>query len=228
VAVRGDGGGGPDTSISCVASGTLDLGHQARGSRSLGRDSPDLRRGRNHKRFRAGSSGIMLLVRVYGMSCCSKPVFIQLCCHLVFCGITATPQLFSVSQPLEKLVTLLTHARRDAFAIALYDHRAVRREVTAALRKQLSRPVYEVTLNEKQRNPIDLIRLLKPKQGDVVCLFDLERAFPEALGYLDLQRETLTDMGISLVCWATTFEHRELALHAPNFYAFRTAVLDFT
>src|SRR6266511_3171794 len=110
MAVRGDKDDGPDTSISCMASGTLDLGHQARGSRSLGRDSPDLRRGRNHKRFRAGSSGIMLLVRVCGMSCCSKPVFIQLCCHLVFCGITATPQVSS-SLLYDPLLNLLHQAR---------------------------------------------------------------------------------------------------------------------
>src|SRR5262249_35744276 len=105
------------------------------------------------------------------------------------------------SQPLEKLVTLLTHARRGAFAIALYDRLAVRRDITAALHERLSQPIYEVALSEQERNPIDLIRALRPKPGDVVCLCDLERAFPEALGYLDLQREALVDMDISLVCW---------------------------
>src|SRR5215510_4153807 len=134
----------------------------------------------------------------------------------------------NANQSFEQLITLLTYKRRGTFAIALYDRLSVRRAVTAALRQRLSRPVAEVSLSEKERNPIDLIRALKPKQGDVVCLFDLERAFPEALGYLDFQRETLTEMGISLVCWVTTFEHRELALRAPNFYAFRTAVFDFT
>jgi tetratricopeptide (TPR) repeat protein len=104
----------------------------------------------------------------------------------------------------------------------------MRRNLTASLRQRLSQPLTEIYLSEKERNPIDLIRAHKPKPGDVFCLFDLERAFPEALGYLDFQRETLTDMGVSLVCWVTPFEHRELAHGAPNFYAFRTALFDFT
>jgi tetratricopeptide (TPR) repeat protein len=134
----------------------------------------------------------------------------------------------TASQPLDKLVTLLTHARRGAFAIALYDRLAVRRDITTALHERLSQPVYEVALSEQERNPIDLIRALKLKPGDVVCLCDLERAFPQALGYLDLQREVLVEMDISLVCWVTAFGHRMLAQQAPNFYAFRTTVFDFT
>ncbi len=129
---------------------------------------------------------------------------------------------------LEKLVTLLTHAQRGAFAIALYDRLSVRREMVAALRNRLSQPVHEVHLSEQEKNPVDLIRALEPRAGDVVMLFDMERAFPDALRYLDFQRESLTEKNISLVCWVNRFEHRELAQKAPNFYAFRTAVFDFT
>ncbi len=130
----------------------------------------------------------------------------------------------------EKLLTLLTHARRAVIAVALYDRLSTRREIVAAVRERLmpARPVHEVHLSERERNPIDLIRTLKPAEGDVVCLFDLERALPDALGHLDLQRETLVEMGISLIVWVTTYEHRELANRAPNFYAFRTSTFDFT
>lgn len=137
-------------------------------------------------------------------------------------------------QPLEKLITLLTHAQQGAIAIALYDRLSVRREMVAALRQRLKQHIYEVHLSEKERNPIDLIRQLNLKPGDVVCLFDIERThleemgYAEALGYLDFQREVLADMGILLICWVTPFEHREMVNHAPNFYAFRTAVFDFT
>lgn len=132
------------------------------------------------------------------------------------------------TQPFEKLVTLLTHVRRGAFVVALYDRLPIRRKMTAALRHRLPQRVHEVYLSAQQRNPIDLIRALEPKMGEVVCLFDLERAFPESLGYLDLQREVLADMGISVICWVTPFEHRELAQRAPNFYAFRMTLLDVT
>ncbi len=129
---------------------------------------------------------------------------------------------------LEKLVTLLTHAQRGAFAIALYDRLSVRREMTAVLRNRLSQKVHEIHLSEQEKNPVDLIRALNPKAGDVVMLFDMERAFPDALRYLDFHRESLAEMSISLVCWVNRFEHREMAQKAPNFYAFRTSVFDFT
>jgi hypothetical protein len=140
----------------------------------------------------------------------------------------------NANQYLEKLITLLTHAQQGAVAIALYDRLSTRRDIVATLRQRLEQPVYEVHLTEKERNPIDLIRQLHPKAGDVVCLFDVERTYleemgyAEALGYLNFQREVLADMEIYLVCWVTFYEHRELVNHAPNFYAFRTAVFDFT
>ena len=129
---------------------------------------------------------------------------------------------------LHKLVTLLANVDEGAFVIALYDRLSTRRELAAELRKRLIQPVFDITLSEQERNPIDLIRALKPTKGDVVNLFDIERAFPEALGYLDLQREVIADLGISPIVWTTTFEYRELAKRAPNFYAFRSAVFDFT
>lgn len=129
---------------------------------------------------------------------------------------------------LEKLLTLLTHAQRGAFAIALYDRLSVRREMVAALRSRLSQRIHEIHLSEDEKNPVDLIRAIEPNAGDVVMLFDMERAFPDTLRYLDFHRESLAEMGISLVCWVNRFEHRELAQKAPNFYAFRTTVFDFT
>ena len=134
----------------------------------------------------------------------------------------------NVSQALERLTNLLIHTKRGSLAITIYDRLTVRREMTAALRERLSRPIHEVHLSESERNPIDLIRKLKPKAGDVIFLFDMERAFPESLGFLDLQREVLAEMEVSIVCWVTPFEHREIASRAPNFYSFRTAIFDFT
>ncbi len=129
---------------------------------------------------------------------------------------------------LQKLITLLTYSDDGAFAIALYDRVAIRQEMLKTLKEQLKQRVYELTLTGSQRNPIDLIRNLKPQTGEVVCLYDIERAFPDALGYLDLQREVLADLNISLVVWVNHYEYRELATKAPNFYAFRTSTFDFT
>lgn len=121
---------------------------------------------------------------------------------------------------LDSLALLLTHVQRGAFALALYSHAETRCEVMKALRQRLSRTVHEVALSADRRNPIDLIRALHPKSGDVVCLYDLEPAFPEALNYLDLQREVLVDMEISLVCWVLPYEYSAIQNVAPNFFVF--------
>ena len=129
---------------------------------------------------------------------------------------------------LQKLVALLTYVEEGAFAIALYDHPDLRDKMIAELHESLSQHVHNLALNKRSRNPIELIQNLQPEQGDVICLYNLEPAFPEALSFLDLQREVLTDMRVSVVCWVTAYEHGELAHRAPNFYAFRSAVFDFT
>ena len=131
-------------------------------------------------------------------------------------------------QQLHKLVTLLTYSDQGAFAVALYDRVATRHAMLQAIHAQVERRVYEVTLTGSKRNPIDAIRNLQTQPGEVVCLYDIERAFPDALGYLDLQREVLADLDISLVVWVNHYEYRELATNAPNFYAFRTSTFDFT
>lgn len=123
----------------------------------------------------------------------------------------------------ERLATLLAYAQRGTVAIVLYDRVQERRLMTSDLRERLTQPVHEVQLSERRNNPVGLIRVINPEQLDVVSLFDLESAFPEALGYLDLLREVLVDMKILLVCWVRDFEHRKLKDEAPNFYAFRTA-----
>lgn len=134
----------------------------------------------------------------------------------------------SADLELERLVLLIQEVWQGAFAVALHDQMSVRRKLTAALRQRLPQPVYEIGLNEHERNPVDTIQKLEIRRGSVVSLFDFERASPEVFRYLDLQREILVEAEISLVCWVTPYEHRELAGRAPNFYAFRTALFDFT
>ena len=109
-----------------------------------------------------------------------------------------------------------------------YDNPLAIREAIADLRQGQNRRVLEVRLDENRRNPIEAIRSSGWKEGDVACLLDLKRAFPEALSYLDTQREILAAMKACLVCFVTPDEHRRLIESAPNFYRYRRTVLDFT
>ncbi len=127
-----------------------------------------------------------------------------------------------------KLVTLLSHARRGTLAIATYDRLDTPARIIASLRERLPQRVLEVHLDERRRNPFDIVQSFQTEAGDVVCVLELERAFPEALGYLDLQRDAIAELEVSLVVWVTAAEHRAIIDEAPNFYRFRTAVVDFT
>jgi formylglycine-generating enzyme required for sulfatase activity len=134
----------------------------------------------------------------------------------------------AATHPIDKLLTLLASSRHGAIAVALYERPAEAEEVLTTLRERLPARVITIRLNETERNPIDRLRANGVRPGDVVCLFDLRRASPDAFGYLDLQREVLAEMEILLVCWVTPGEHRDLATKAPNFHRYRTTLVDFT
>ena len=58
----------------------------------------------------------------------------------------------SLTEPVDRLATLLAHAERGALAIALYDRLSVRHRIIADLRQRSSKPVREVHLSEEERN----------------------------------------------------------------------------
>jgi formylglycine-generating enzyme required for sulfatase activity len=99
--------------------------------------------------------------------------------------------------------------------------------ISAALRERLAQRVFELHLDKDHRNPLDLARSFQAQAGDIVCLLDIDRGGPDVLGFLDAQRESFADLELSLVVWVTADEHSALINRAPNFYRFRTTVVDF-
>jgi hypothetical protein len=73
-----------------------------------------------------------------------------------------------------------------------------------------------------------MIREIRPDPQSVVCVFDIDQAGPDFFGYLELQREIIVDLEVSVILWTTEYEFRQLALHAPNFYEYRSGVFDLT
>lgn len=66
-----------------------------------------------------------------------------------------------------------------------------------------------------------------PPDGDTVFfIYDLRKAFPEMLQYLNYRRETFVEERVRAVFWVLEEEAREIALKAPDFWAFRTQVLE--
>ena len=67
-----------------------------------------------------------------------------------------------------------------------------------------------------------------PPDGDTVFfVYDLRRAFPEMLQYLNYRREIFVEQRVRAVFWVLEEEAREVALKAPDFWAFRGQVLEF-
>jgi tetratricopeptide (TPR) repeat protein len=67
-----------------------------------------------------------------------------------------------------------------------------------------------------------------PSDGDTTFfVYDLNKAFPEILQYLNYRREIFTEERVWSIFWVLEEEARRLALEAPDFWAFRTQVLEF-
>jgi hypothetical protein len=129
---------------------------------------------------------------------------------------------------LRELVELLRSGPRGTLAIAVCDSMPQARGLIAMLGEQLPLKLVEASFGERQRTLFDLLEAYRLRPGDVLCLLDLQRATEGTLRSLDMQRELLVEHQVSAICWVTRAAQRDLAVRAPNFYAFRTLLLDFT
>lgn len=133
---------------------------------------------------------------------------------------------------LADLAALLQYTEHGCWAFALYNTLAAREDVLSALRRILDPlPILEHTLTSEQPNPLAyLARLEKTARHKrtIVFFFDLEHAGEEALGLLEYERETLAAYPHGLVFWVTPAGRVTAARQAPNFWAQRSGVFDFT
>lgn len=136
------------------------------------------------------------------------------------------------SSELADLAALLRHAERGCWAFALYNTVAVRDDIVAALRVSLAPlPIFEFTASSEHPNPLVYLEHL-PEQARtgraIVFLYDIDQVGDEAWGYLDLHREAFAERPHNLVFWVTPAGRRAVAQYAPNFWAQRSGVFDFT
>jgi len=137
------------------------------------------------------------------------------------------PEDLDLELETQRLILLLRETERSLLAFALYRTVAEREAVARYVRERLPLPVQEFTLSPVRRNPLDLIDGVKA-DGRVACfLYDVEEAFPEALGYLNMQRERLAELPHAVVFWVREHGLREIGVQAPDFWAWRSGVFDF-
>lgn len=128
---------------------------------------------------------------------------------------------------INRLSTLLNNTQTGCLVFGLYDTVSTRSDIIDSLRDKLSLPIQEFYLTPKQKNPLRLFQNLNPKNHLVVCLSDIEQAFPEALGYINYQREAFFKYNYGFVFWITEYGRNEIAKKAGDFWSRRSGVFDF-
>ncbi|RLE29177.1 hypothetical protein DRJ27_05000, partial [Candidatus Acetothermia bacterium] len=147
--------------------------------------------------------------------------------------------LGKLSLPLEEGVRFLAgdlerghRFDKAVLLFALYRAETTRAQAEAMLEAQLRRfglKVRRVYITpEGDERDLPLWLRWHPPDGDtVIFVYDLRKAFPDALQYLNYRREIFVEERVRAVFWVLEEEARRLALEAPDFWAFRTQVLEF-
>jgi tetratricopeptide (TPR) repeat protein len=124
-------------------------------------------------------------------------------------------------------MTFALRASKEAACILLvsFNDELLRRNVEVELKRRLEPEgfnfrEYRVTEDAYRNLPIMLVDM-KPQPGDIFLIFDLKKALPEVLEYLNYRREDFVEHNISAIFWLDEPTLTEIARKALDFYAFR-------
>jgi tetratricopeptide (TPR) repeat protein len=131
------------------------------------------------------------------------------------------------SRELKALRLLVEQTQAGLLAFSLYSDIPTREAAAAWLEEQSTVPVRLIRLSNRSTDLSESIRLLPSSPRLCFLLFDIEAAFPNVLGYVNLHREELLRFGHALVFWIRDEGLRRIAESAPDFWAWRSHVCDF-
>jgi tetratricopeptide (TPR) repeat protein len=132
-----------------------------------------------------------------------------------------------ILEEIAALGLLVKDTDSSVIAFALYRDVASREIAVEALKERLNLPVAEFSLSSRQKNPLKFLQEIPFKGRGCLLFYGLEDALPEAAGFLNLQRETFSEIPHAVIFWVSEYGLRELANKAPDFWAWRSAVFDF-
>ena len=92
--------------------------------------------------------------------------------------------------------------------------------------KRVKFPIIEITLSAQDHSPLPQIQQLPATERYCVFITRLEEALPDVAGTLNLQREIFAELPHAVIFWVTEYGLRQLALLAPDFWAWRSGVFD--
>jgi len=129
-------------------------------------------------------------------------------------------------------VALRLSKGRSCILLVSYNDELLRRDVEAELKRRLEPEGFDfremrVTEDGYRNLPIMLVNM-NPKPGDIFLIFDLKKAMPEVLEYLNYRREDFVENNISAIFWLDELTLTQIARKAPDFWAFRSLpVIEF-
>ncbi|MBI5207678.1 MAG: tetratricopeptide repeat protein [Candidatus Firestonebacteria bacterium] len=131
-------------------------------------------------------------------------------------------------EEINRLSSLLNNTQTGCLVFGIYDTVANRNDIINKLTGKLKVPIHEFYINNEQKNPLKLIQDINITDDHlVICFYDIEQAFPEAIGYINYQREAFFKQKWGLLFLITEFGRNEIANKAPDFWSRRSGVFDF-
>ena len=136
-------------------------------------------------------------------------------------------------QKINQMVIALKWSKEQAcILLVLYNDELLRQDVEVELKRRLE-PDFnfrELRMTEDMyRNvPVIITRDMNPQPNDVFLVYDLKKALPEVLEYLNYRREDFVEHKISVIFWLDEPTLIEIMRKALDFFAFRAApVIEF-
>jgi tetratricopeptide (TPR) repeat protein len=123
------------------------------------------------------------------------------------------------------MVRLLIEHTRGVIVFVRYRRVAEREAAVRYLRQRLRLPFHEFTFAKDRLDPLPRLRSFDAERA-CVHLYDVEAALPRVAGVLNLKRGAFAEVPHALIVWVGDHGLRELARHAPDFFAWRSGVFD--
>jgi tetratricopeptide (TPR) repeat protein len=117
--------------------------------------------------------------------------------------------------------------------LVLFNDELLRQDVEAELKRKLEPEGFnfrELRMTEDMYKnvPVIITREMNPQPNDIFQVFDLKKALPEVLEYLNYRREDFVEHKISVIFWLDEPTLIEIMRKALDFFAFRAApVIEF-
>ncbi|MDI6781877.1 MAG: hypothetical protein QME49_07240, partial [bacterium] len=129
---------------------------------------------------------------------------------------------------LDNLTLLATNLKTSSFILARYEAVDVRKSIIQGLKNRFKDQFENFYITPTKKNPLEFMEKIDPASQIMVSFCDIEKGFPELLGFINLHRDRLAERNHKYILWVTDADFKRIASDAPDFFSRTQPVLDFT